>query len=173
MKQVFFYPLVMAMIIAFQPPAEAQEDIDSMVIKTNTTLLEQMMKTRNFILEADNLRQEASRSYNVQPNLNFVKVNDDNAVIQMGSTTGVGFNGLGGITIEGDVTDYELDTSDGNYNVNFTVDSPSGFFDVFVDTSDPQIAEARVSSIRGNQITFSGKLVPPSSASVTTGTPTY
>lgn len=43
--------------------------------------------------------------------INFVAVDSANAAFQFGSASNVGVNGLGGVTIEGNITKYDVKTT--------------------------------------------------------------
>lgn len=70
----------------------------------------QAMKDMNFVLEADRLILTSGENIMVQSNVNFVSVNDDKAVIQVSPLRGGGINGVGGITVDGTVSDVRFDT---------------------------------------------------------------
>lgn len=63
----------------------------------------------SFIAGADQIMTKRGRSVNVASNLNYVSLNGNVGVIQIASTYGMlGFNGLGGITLEGTVRDMDV-----------------------------------------------------------------
>lgn len=47
-------------------------------------------------------------SYPVSPTTNFVMVEGDKLTLQLGFTGRIGANGLGGITIEGNISSYDI-----------------------------------------------------------------
>lgn len=70
----------------------------------------QAMKDMDFVLEADRLILTSGENVMVQSNVNFVSVKDDRAVIQVSPLRGPGVNGVGGITVDGTVSDVRFDT---------------------------------------------------------------
>lgn len=63
----------------------------------------------SFIAGADQIMTKRGRSVNVASNLNYVSLNGTTGVIQIASTYGMlGFNGLGGVTLEGTVRDMSV-----------------------------------------------------------------
>ncbi|MCI8998745.1 MAG: DUF4251 domain-containing protein [Muribaculaceae bacterium] len=63
----------------------------------------------SFIAGADQLTLKRGRTFNVASNLNYVAVKGNSGVIQLASTYGMlGFNGLGGVTLEGTVRDMDV-----------------------------------------------------------------
>lgn len=69
------------------------------------------MKDMDFVLEADRLILTKGENVMVQSNLNFVSVEGDRAVIQVATLRGPGANGVGGITVDGTVSDVRFNTN--------------------------------------------------------------
>lgn len=67
-----------------------------------------MINDRDYVIEANTLYGKYHSRYNVTPSINFVKIEGDKVIIQSGSNVGPGYNGLGGITIEGNITSYKV-----------------------------------------------------------------
>lgn len=68
------------------------------------------MKDMGFVIEADRLILTSGENVMVQSNVNFVSVEDDRAVIQVSPLRGPGVNGVGGITVDGTVSDVRFET---------------------------------------------------------------
>ncbi len=124
----------------------------------------EMLQDHRFILEADFLAGRTGSRYPVNSTLNFVMLDSTNAVIQIGSSSGIGYNGVGGITIEGRVTKYDLtkktNKNGTSYSLTAYVMSSLGEYDIQFWISESGNAEA---TIRGNfsgSVTYSGRLVP-------------
>ncbi len=123
-----------------------------------------MVQSHRFILEADYISGKTGRRYMVNSRLNFIMLDSTNAVIQLGSSNGIGYNGVGGITIEGRITNYEITEKQNkkgtNYSITLYVTSSLGVYDIQIWVSQSGNADA---SVRGNysgSVSYSGKLVP-------------
>ena len=83
--------------------------------------------------------------------------------IQLGSAMSVGYNGVGGATIDGRITKYEytvMGKKEDSYSVMLTFMSPVGTYDITLMVTSQGYADA---SVRGNwsgQLNYHGKLVP-------------
>ncbi|MGL5318940.1 MAG: DUF4251 domain-containing protein [Bacteroidales bacterium] len=63
-----------------------------------------------FILEADVIYLKRGQSYPVSSSVNFISVEGEKAVVQIASNAAIGGpNGLGGITVEGNVSNLTVD----------------------------------------------------------------
>jgi len=117
-------------------------------------ITEYMVQNQRFILEADYISGRTGSRYPVSSTLNFIFVDSTDAVIQIGSPSGIGYNGVGGITIDGRVTKYELTEKQNkrgtSYSITMYVMSSLGTYDIQLWVSQLGNADA---SIRGN---FSG-----------------
>ena len=65
-------------------------------------LMLEMVQNRQFVLQSHTLYSRRGQTAFVSPVTNFIAVDGDNAVIQLAfDNASPGFNGLGGITLEG------------------------------------------------------------------------
>ena len=82
-----------------------QEHLDSLLYVE----AEQAINQKAFTLEADKVVFKYGQTAYVSSNTNFVAVSGDEAVVQIAfNIPASGFNGLGGITVEGSVSGYEI-----------------------------------------------------------------
>lgn len=132
----------------------------------------QMMQNNAFVLEADMLFNRYGQSMQVQHNLNFILVDSTYGVIQVGSPQYIGQNGVGGVTIEGHVSNYEKNKNEkkGSYQINYVLQSPVGTYYVNMNVLSTGWAEADVRGNFSGNIRYSGKLVHPSKSRVYQGT---
>ena len=82
-----------------------------------------LLDSREFVLEANNLSGKSGVQVPVVPSLNFFAVDSATAVIQIGSVTGLGYNGVGGITDEAGINRYELSESKAGFNIKLYASS--------------------------------------------------
>lgn len=131
-----------------------------------------MVEHRKFVLEANRLQDKRGKTLNVSSMINFIACDSVNGVIQIGSNSYVGANGVGGITVEGPVSNYEYELNEKNqtYTVSYNVRSPSGMYDVRMSINSEGRADATISSNWPGRVHYSGYLVPPSVSKVYKGT---
>lgn len=134
-------------------------------------LTKDMLENRDFVLETDFLQNRYGYRIPVSPNINFVKVDSDQAVIQIGSNFGIGPNGVGGITAKGKITKWDVKQNEKNktYNVRMFVMTPIGMYDLNFSVRPDGQATARLTGIRGGQLTFDGDMVPTDNSIVYEG----
>ena len=77
-----------------------------------------------FVIEANTLRGRNTFSQFVSSNTNFVKFEGEEVVIQTANPFGVGYNGLGGITLNGDVLQYNLSKDEKGVRIIAQISSP-------------------------------------------------
>lgn len=79
--------------------------------------------SQQFVLEANQLYDRRGRTVNVQSSINFLKVSGDVGVLQIGSAHLIGWNGVGGITVDGRISDWEVrkDEKNGRTHVTFNI----------------------------------------------------
>lgn len=134
-----------------------------------------MVEHQRFVLEADRLRDKTGQIVNVSSMINFVAVDSTAGVIQIGSNAYVGLNGVGGITLEGNVGNYKFTfiEKSRSYNISFTLRTSVGSYDVRMNTYSDGRADANVSSNWPGQLNYEGVLVPMINSRVYKGTSTY
>lgn len=71
-----------------------------------------LVEDTNFVFVVTSLYGTRGSLYNVDPSINFLGVNKGQAVYQFAFTGLVGWNGLGGATFEGDITNYDFKPSE-------------------------------------------------------------
>ena len=70
-------------------------------------LVHLMVHYRRFVLEADQLKDKRGNTTHVFSMINFVAADSINGVLQVGSNSYIGRNGVGGITVEGPISNYK------------------------------------------------------------------
>ena len=123
-----------------------------------------MVSYHKFVLEANSLRNKQGESLQVTSALNFVASDSITGVLQIGDDAGIGPNGVGGVTVQGEISDYKSSRHEksGSYNVSYILRTPVGTYDVRMTAYPDSRAEATISNATwGGRITFSGYLIPP------------
>jgi len=134
------------------------------------------IESGNFVLKADQLRSRHGVTSSVNSNLNFIAVLGKEAYVQTGNDSGVGFNGIGGTTVRGDVKIYTVDrnNNNGSYTIQFSFESPAASLTVIMHVNATgDLSTASVSSGWGGTLHFSGRVVPASESLVSTGMESY
>ncbi len=138
----------------------------------NAIMVGLMVEHKKFILEAERLQDNHGNTVNVSSMINFIACDSVHGVIQIGSDMYIGGNGVGGVTVEGPVTNYKYTFNEkkGIYSVSFNVRSTIGSYDVRMTIYGEGRAEATVTSNWPGRLAYSGHLVQPSSSKVYKGT---
>lgn len=122
-----------------------------------------MVEYHKFVLEVNTLKDRRGNSLQVSSNINFIASDSITGVIQVGSNTYIGRNGVGGVTVEGSITEYKYTThkNGGSYYITYYLRTPVGSYDVRITAYSDGRADADVSSTTwGDKLHYSGYLVP-------------
>lgn len=132
-------------------------------LTTSSALVSAMVKQATYVLEANQLRNKQGASLMVTSDLNFVAADSTTGVLQIGDDAGLGPNGVGGITVEGRITEYKVtENKKGAFTVTYYLQTHVGTYDIRLTAFPNGRAEATMSNATwGGRITFSGRLVPP------------
>lgn len=143
--------------------------------RERAALIELMIEHRIFVLEADRLRDKRGTTINVPSNINFIASDSINGVIQVGSNSYIGLNGVGGVTVEGTIHNYKYSRNEKHrtYYLSYTLSSPVGVYDVRMSVFSDGRADATVTSNWPGQLNYIGYLVPPAKSRVYKGMSGY
>ncbi len=134
-----------------------------------------MVEYQRFVLEADRLRDKQGNMANVSSMINFLATDSITGVIQIGSNQYAGLNGVGGITVEGPISNYEytLNEKSNTYSISYNIRSSLGYYDVRMNVFRDGRADATVSSNWPGRVNYTGYLVPIEESKVYKGTSRY
>jgi hypothetical protein len=141
-------------------------------LANKSAMVDAMVNYRRFVLEAYNLKDKRGNLVNVSPTINFIAADSITGVIQVGSNSYIGANGVGGVTVEGDISNYKIIKNEkrGTYTISYYLRTPLGSYDVRLNVSPDARADADVSSTTwGGRLRYTGNLVPPSMSRVYKG----
>ena len=131
--------------------------------RRNLEKLFTIVNQRTFIIEADNISDRYGRRLFVNPSTNFLIVEDSTAIIQLALNNGLGFNGLGGITLEGRLTSFEVKKDADNKKPIFmkarVFGTALGSIDLFLDLYSDGRSVVRFSSQYGHRFSLDGSLI--------------
>ncbi len=130
-----------------------------------------IIDNKQFVLEADQLRDRYGNMAFVISTINFIAVDSNIAVFQFGSAHTVGINGIGGVTVEGRITSFKAkrNKKNGSYYVQFNISSNLGMFDIGMNVSANGKASATVNAMSRGKLNYSGHLVPLQTSNVYKG----
>jgi cellobiose-specific phosphotransferase system component IIB len=132
--------------------------------------------SQQWVLEATSLADKKGMTIQVQSSLNFVAMTGEEVFIQLGSNTGMGANGVGGVSLSTKVSKYEVtqNQKNGNYYIKLYANSSVGNFTIFVDSdATGQMVSATVQGNTSSKVQYRGQLVPTSKSSVYKGRAIY
>jgi hypothetical protein len=138
--------------------------------KKQQEMTSKMLENRTFVLEANYLSNNRGARSVVSSTINFIKVDEGRAVIQIGNDRSMGYNGVGGVTAEGEITSWELHKNKkGSYSVTFRVMTTIGHYDIRMNISDIGSARATLSGLHYGSLTYEGNLTPVETSRVYKG----
>jgi hypothetical protein len=137
----------------------------------NFQVIDSMLLNKRFILEADFLENQYGDRSPVMSNVNFVLVDSKKAVLQTGSSSIYGSNGVGGATAEGTVSRFEVTKNLKNltFTLWFTVTSQIGIYDVSMTINADNRARATISGTTRGKLIYVGRLVDVNNSGVFKG----
>lgn len=128
--------------------------------RANFAALDSMLSKKSFVLEAYYLANQYGDKIPVSPNVNFIKVTSEKGILQTGNFTGMGYNGVGGITAEGDIGAWKIQKDSKNYShfLRFSLHTPIGTYDVALSVNADNHARAVISGLGPGQLIYEGQL---------------
>ena len=126
----------------------------------NYYMLDTLLHARNFVLVADYLKNQYGDMIPVSSMLNFIRINGNYGVIQTGSNFSRGYNGVGGVTAEGNVGNWEVfrDPKRFTHRLRFSLITNIGHYDVTMIVSSDNRATATVTGLWRGRLTWDGHL---------------
>ena len=77
-------------------------------IESEYRATEKLIDSAAFVLTADFLSNQYGYRRIVEPLLNYIEVDSSQAIIQTGNSSGIGYNGVGGLTISGKINTWNV-----------------------------------------------------------------
>lgn len=150
---------------------EAKKEVRAKEEAKNNAQAKKMIDERHFVLEAIFLSDNTGERVSVASNLNFIVVDGEKGVFQFANGNSVGYNGLGGETVKGNVRNYKYSVdSKGVYNVDFQISSSLGTIFVHMTVTGSSLkAEATVQGNFSARLNYTGNLVPISQSRIYEG----
>jgi hypothetical protein len=152
-----------------QRKAEKEAEMDRM-----EELTDFMVQQHQFVLEADYLSNKYGSRVPVSPIINFVMIDSLSGTLQFGSAEAIGYNGVGGMTVDGMITKYEysrIGKKEDSYSIQLVFMSSIGTYDITLMVNSQGYADANIRGNWSGQLNYHGKLVPLTLSRVYKGTP--
>lgn len=127
----------------------------------NYQAIDTLLERKQFVLEADYLQGKYGSEIPVTSTLNFIKVDSPNVILQTGANTAFGYNGVGGVTAEGNIVNYRIskDPKRLSYVVFFTTTTGIGTYDIVLRIGADATARATITGLTSGSLTYRGNLV--------------
>jgi hypothetical protein len=144
-----------------KPDKKSRKEAKRAEAEVNFRVLDSLLYTGRYVLEADYLQNKYGSRVYVTSTLNFIKVELPKGVLQTGSDTRQGYNGVGGVTAEGTVSDYHIERNLKNLTcmVTFNLVTNLGSFNIIMSVSSSNNATATISGTTSGKLTWDGHLV--------------
>ena len=155
---------------------KAKKEAKVLQDKENTAILIGMVESKKFVLEANTLFDRTGLSYILNSSINFVGFDGVNSTIQLAFDQLIGWNGVGGVTIDGKITKMEVKVKkDG---IGFTIDAAvvnkgGGLVTMLFRVSSSGNARVEMSGSFGERITYQGNIIALNKTAVYKGTPIF
>lgn len=121
-----------------------------------------LVNDKTFVIEANTLHGKYMNRYEVTPSTNFVKIEGKSVTVQTAGGFNPGYNGLGGVTIDGTITSYEVREREKDQSINLFIHFSStaiGHASLSIDIAPDGNASARISDNWGRRVLFRGDFV--------------
>jgi hypothetical protein len=139
---------------------QERKEVRKAQLAANFYVLDSLLNSKSFVLEADYLQNKYGERIPVVSNLNFIKLDGQYGILQTGSIAGLGYNGVGGVTAEGSLGSWEIkkDPKKLSYFLRFSLSTNLGHYDIFMIISSDNHATATISGLGPDKLTWEGHL---------------
>ena len=131
------------------------------------------MRNQDFVLEADQVTFKNGMTTFVNSNTNFISVKGDRAVVQISpSNFASGPNGLGGVTVDGMITDRQVMTDKHGritYNMNVMGVGINAQVQIYMDPGSNSASATIYPNFNSNTVWLDGTIVPYENSNVIEG----
>ncbi len=149
-----------------QHKLEEKKQEDALWLKNQS-----MAENKNFVVEFVRVNDNRNgQVINLSPRTNFIAVNGNRIVIQVETNPYLADNGLGGVTIDGELSDYKYSPPEGKkgtIDISFNITSQSTFRGSNVTISVGKGGYAMVTI--GQSPVINGNFLSPEESSITVG----
>lgn len=141
----------------------------------NFNAIDALLEQKSFLLKAEYLQNQFGSRIPVISTLNFIQVDSTNVILQTGSNTFTGNNGVGGVTAEGSLNRWKLvkNVKHLNFYVQFSVVTGIGVYDVSMTVNASNIAQATITGLRSGKLVYDGHLATAGNSRIYKGQNSY
>jgi len=171
-RVVLFLSIISSLVLVSCGPSKPMSPEEQAILDAKIKKYTEIFEQKSFVLEANMVYSKKGRSFQMNPSINFVKMDNGVGVLQLSFNHIVGWNGIGGITLDGDVRNYKINKGDGTKmpSVQFDMNGTLGWATVRINVNSSGMARATVDTgTSGQRVTFAGPLVPLSESSTFQG----
>jgi hypothetical protein len=187
MKTTKFYPVILLLIAGLtlvtansysqdsKQDKKSKKEIKRAKAESEFRTLDSLMSSGRYVLEANYLQNKYGSMVTVSSNLNFIRVDGPKGVLQTGSDLRQGYNGVGGVTATGSISNYKIsrDMKNLTMTISFQLMTNLGTFDILMSVVSENIASATISGSTSGKLTWRGRIVPLDKSKVFKGQDTY
>lgn len=139
---------------------QERKEVRKAWMAANYYVLDSLLNSKSFVLEADFLQDKYGGRIPVVSNLNFIRVDKSTGVLQTGSNISLGYNGVGGLTAEGGINSWEIkkDPKRLSFIVHFSLLTNIGYYDIFMNVGSDYNASATITGLVPGKLTWEGHL---------------
>ncbi len=152
---------------------ERQKKIDNYKDAASFAITAKYVKDGNFVLEADQIRTQKGGIASVSSNTNFLWVSNGEAVVQIAPSNFIsGPNGVGGITVEGKISNVEIsEGKSGNLSYSYNVQGIgiSATVKVMLTKGGTNASATVYPNFNSTEITLTGRITSPQKSKVFKG----
>jgi len=155
---------------------KARKAAEKIMLTANFYAQDSLINIREFILEADHLQGRLGQLVAVSSNINFVKVLGDKGTLQTGSLATAGSNAVGGVTAEGNISNYKVTSNAKSLTHQITFDlitSTLGIYNIIINVMANNTASATITDATSLRLTWRGELVALFNTKIFRGQDTY
>ena len=131
------------------------------------------IRNKDFVLQVDNVTFRSGNTVFVNSSTNFISVKGNRAVVQISpSNFAAGPNGVGGVTVDGGISGYQVTTDrKGRVNLTYNVSGIgiSAQVEVYIVPGSTYAQATIYPNFNSNTLWLSGTVVPYNNASVIEG----
>ncbi|KXX71537.1 DUF4251 domain-containing protein [Flammeovirga sp. SJP92] len=134
------------------------------------------MKGQNFVLQANQVYDRYGNIAQVTNTINFIKMEGETCVVQLGFEGIIGFNGVGGITLDGKISELKVTENEhGGLQLSFNVQGSMMQASIRINLNGADNwADATVRAQTTNtEVRFRGNVIPSNLSNVYQGATPY
>lgn len=148
-----------------------KKEIRKAQLTRNFYLIDSLLNARKFVLEANYLRNRYGDRIPVTSAINFIRIDKAKGILQTGSDYSLGYNGVGGVTAEGNLGKWSVhsDAKRMVHTLRFSILTNLGNYDVVMIVRADAHATATITGLGPGSLTWEGYLVTLSNSRIYKG----